>query len=68
MKIIFRLIAYQQVEGRKEINILFTDVLNIFYLWLYCVKHIVKDHSDKEKGNQPVVSISSKGQPLLHQL
>ena len=25
--------------------------LNTFYMWLYRVRHMVKDHSDCEKGN-----------------
>ena len=33
---------------RKEGNGLFNDA---FYLLLYGVRHIVKDHSDSEKGN-----------------
>ena len=37
--------------GRKEGNVLFNDALNTFYLRLYGVKHMVKDHSDSEKGN-----------------
>ena len=32
---------------RKEGNVLFNDVLNIFYLRLYGVGHMVKDHSDR---------------------
>ena len=36
---------------RKEGNVLFNDALNIFYLRLYGVRHMVKDHSDSEKGN-----------------
>ena len=36
---------------RKEGNVLFNDALNTFYLWLYGVRHMVKDHSDSEKGN-----------------
>ena len=36
-------------DGRK--NILFNDTLNTFYLWLYGVRHMVKDHSDSERGN-----------------
>ena len=36
---------------RKEGNALFNDTLNTFYLWLYGVRHMVKDHSDSEKGN-----------------
>ena len=40
-----------QVVGRKEGNVLFNDTLNTFYLRLYGVRHMVKDHSDSEKGN-----------------
>ena len=38
-------------QGRKEGNVLFNDALNTFYLWLYGVGHMVKDHSDSERGN-----------------
>ena len=38
-------------EGRKEGNVLFNDTLNTFYLRLYGIRHMVKDHSDSEKGN-----------------
>ena len=31
--------------------VLFNDALNTFYLRLYSVRHMVKDHSDSEKGN-----------------
>ena len=41
----------------KEGNVLFNDALNTFYLRLYGVRHMVKDHSDSEKGNP----IDSKG-------
>ena len=34
----------------KEGNVLFNDALNTFYLRLYVVRHMVKDHSDSEKG------------------
>ena len=52
-------------EGRKEM-FLFNDALNIFYLQLYGIKHMVKNHSDSKRGN-PLLShgllflISSKG-------
>ena len=36
---------------RKEGNVLFNDALNTFYLRLYGVKYMVKDHSDSERGN-----------------
>ena len=34
---------------RKEGNVLFNDALNTFYLRLYGVRHMVKDHSDGER-------------------
>ena len=50
----------------RERNILFNDALNTFYLRLYGVRHMVKDHSDSEKGNplpphRLLLSINSKG-------
>ena len=33
----------------REKNVLFNDALNTFYLRLYGVRHMVKDHSDTEK-------------------
>ena len=50
----------------KEKNALFFDALNTFYLRLYSVRHMVKDHSDGERGNLPpprglLFPISSKG-------
>ena len=35
---------------RKE-NVLFNDSLNTFYLQLYGVRHMIKNHSDRERGN-----------------
>ena len=37
------------MEGKKEGNVLFNDALNTFYLRLYGVTHMVKDHSDSER-------------------
>ena len=50
----------------KEGNVLFNDALNTFYLRLYGVRHMVKDHSDSERGNlllphRLLFPISSKG-------
>ena len=55
----------------KEGNVLFNDALNTFYLWLYCVRHMVKDHSDSEKGNpvpphRLLLLINSKGSFYMH--
>ena len=51
---------------RKEGNVLFNHALNTFYLRLYGVGHMVKDHSDRERGNplpphRLLFPISSKG-------
>ena len=51
---------------RKEGNILFTNALYTFYLRLYGVRHMVKDHSNSERGNplpphRLLFQISSKG-------
>ena len=39
------------VTGRKEGNILFNDAFNTFYVRLYGIKRMVKDHSDSERQN-----------------
>ena len=36
---------------RKEWNVLFNDALHTFYLWLYDIRHMVKDHSNSKRGN-----------------
>ena len=56
----------KKVMLRKEGNVLFNDTLNTFYLWLYGIRHMVKDHSDIEKGNpllphRLLFPINSKG-------
>ena len=55
----------------RERNVLFNDALNTFYLRLYGVRHMVKDHSDSEKGNplpphRLLLSINSKGSFYMH--
>ena len=41
----------KEEERMKEGNVLFNDTLNTFYLLLYGIRHMVKDHSDSERGN-----------------
>ena len=60
------LTAHVITDVRKKGNVLFNDARNTFYLWLYCVRHMVKDHSDSEKGNplpphRLLFPINSKG-------
>ena len=57
---------YLRVYGERERNVLFNDAFNTFYLRLYGFRHMVKDHSDSEKGNplpphKLLLSINSKG-------
>ena len=44
------------VDGRKEGNVLFNDALNTFYIRLYGVTHMVKDHSDSERERKPAAA------------
>ena len=37
-------------EERKE-GFVFNDAMNTFYLRIYGVGHMIKDHSDSERGN-----------------
>ena len=40
------------IQVREGVRyVLFNDALNTFYLLLYGVRHMVKDHSDSDKGN-----------------
>ena len=59
------------IEGRKEGNALFNDALNIIYLRLYGVGHMVNDYSDSERENPLpphglLFPISSKGSFYMH--
>ena len=54
------------VRKERERNVLFNDALNTFYLRLYGIRYMVKDHSDSEKGNllsphRLLLSINIKG-------
>ena len=53
------LVEVVQVVMVVEGNVLFNDALNTFYLRLYGVRHMVKDHSDSERENpQPQHGLS----------
>ena len=59
-------IIWLRTYGRKEGNVLFNNALNTFYLRLYGIRHMVKDHSDSERQNplsahRLLLSINSKG-------
>ena len=49
----------RRVDGR---NVSFNDALNTFYSRLYGVRHVIKDHSNSERGNPQglLCPISSK--------
>ena len=48
--VVFRL-EVDIIRIKKEENVLFNDALDTFYLRLYGVRHMVKDHSDSERRN-----------------
>ena len=57
--------AYNYIQTARVSKVLFNDTLNTFYLRLCGISHMVKDHSDIEKGNpllahRLLFSISSK--------
>ena len=60
------IMSFLGLQGGGGGNVLFNDALNTFYLRLYGIGHMVKDHSDSERVN-PLPShrllfpISSKG-------
>ena len=65
-KLVCSLTINLNMSRERERNVLFNDALNTFYLRLYGVRHMVKDHSDSEKGNplpphRLLLSINSKG-------
>ena len=62
----FKTSSGMELVPERERNVLFNDALNTFYLWLYGVRHMVKDHSDIEEGNplpphRLLLSINNKG-------
>ena len=63
---------YQTKERMMEGNVLFNNALHTLYLRLYGIRHMVKDHSDSERGNPllphgQLFLISSKGSFILYQ-
>ena len=48
--------SYISLHGRKEGNVLFNGALNTFYLRLYGVRHMVKDHSDSKQERKPAAA------------
>ena len=54
------------IKWRKEGNALFNDTLNRFYLQLYDVRHMVKDHSDSKRGNYMGYSFRLAARDILY--
>ena len=53
------LILYQFGERRNKENISYNDALNTFYLWLYGVGHMMKDHSNSKRKHAIAISWTS---------
>ena len=54
-KLALGVMMYRQQEG----NVLFNDALNTFYLRLYGVRYMVKDHSDSERGRKEMFYLTT---------
>ena len=39
------------ISSNKDGNVLFDDVIKTFYLWLYGIGYMVKDHLNSESAN-----------------
>ena len=42
---------YMRLSGKKEGHLLLNDALNIYYLRIYDIRHMIKGHSRSERGN-----------------
>ena len=52
-------------RGRKEGNVLFSDILDTFYLHLYGIKRMVKDHSDS-KGRKEMFYLTTHSTHFIY--
>ena len=50
----------------RERNVLFNDALNTFYLWLYGVGHMVKDHSDSVRGRKETFYLTTHSTHFIY--
>ena len=50
-----RLCYVYAIQGKGKV--LFNNTLNTFYLWLYGIGHMVKDHRISQKGNYYMVTL-----------
>ena len=66
IRVILKSNIYNFIILSEEENVLFNDALNTFYLRLYGIKDMVKDHLYSERGNlllphRLLLLINSKG-------
>ena len=52
--------------ARKEGNVLFNDTLNTFYLRLYGIGHMVKDHSERKHTTATWATLSDEQQGFFY--
>ena len=53
------------VKGRKEGNVLINNALSTFYLLLYGIRHMVKDHLAKEETSFRHIGYSFRLTPMV---
>ena len=50
----------------RERNVLFNDALNTFYLRLYGIRHMVKDHTDSERGEREIFYLTTHSTNFIY--
>ena len=51
---------------KEKGNVLFNDTLNTFYLQLYGVRHMVKDHLASEKGRKEMFYLTTHSTHFIY--
>ena len=54
------------MEERNEGNVLFNNTINTFYLRLYGVRDMVKDHSDSERGRKEMFYLMTHSTQFIY--
>ena len=63
----FKHFSHLYTCGRKEgRNVLFNDALNTFYLRLYGIRHMVKDHSDSGRKKKEMFYLTTHSTRFIY--
>ena len=59
-------LVFSETDRERERDVLFNDAHNTFYLRLYGVRHMVKDHSDSEKGEREMFYLTTHSTHFIY--